>query len=122
MYRVLKKENKDGSFIAFFNSQFPTLNYTDAKKSMTPSFIEIVSRNHVNYVVEDIKLDYSDIALGRRVLVEEHANIAVIGIVILNRSESQSKLTVRLDSNSSDIVVQNQNIYQLPYQINRHGE
>ena len=108
--------------MAFFNSQFPTISYPDAKKSMTPSFIEIVSRNHVNYVVEDIKLDYSNIALGRRVLVEEQANIAVIGIVILNRSESQSKLIVRLDSNSSDIVVQNQNIYQLPYQINRHGE
>lgn len=108
--------------MAFFNSQFPALSYTDANKFMTPSFIEIVTRNHVNYVVEDIKLDYSDIALGRRVLVEEHANIAVIGIVILNRSESQSKLTVRLDSNSSDIVVQNQSIYQLPYQIDRHGE
>lgn len=121
MYRVLKKENKDGSFVAFFNPQFPSSD-TNTKKFITRSFLEITSRNRVNYIVEDIKSDYSNISVGRRVLVEERANIAVIGIVISNRSESQNKLTVRIDSNSSDIVVESQNIYQLPYQVDKHGE
>ena len=121
MYRVFKKENKDGSFVAFFNPQFPP-SYTNTRKFITRSFLEIVYRNRVNYVVEDIKSNYSNIAVGRRVLVEERTNIAVIGIVISNRSEPQNKFTVRIDSNSSDIVVENQNIYQLPYQVDKHGE
>jgi hypothetical protein len=75
----------------------------------------------LNYIVEAVKsLKYSKISVGKRVFVEENLNTAVLGTVILR---SADKLTVRLDSNGSDIIIPgNKNVYPLPFQLDSHGE
>ncbi len=123
MYKALRKRNRDGTITALYNSRFPSSDTDTSGKFDVPKFVEIVSPSRVNYVVEDINpVDYSEIDVGNRIFVEESANTAVLGIVISNGNKSRNKLTVRLDSNSSDIVVENQKIYLLPYQLDRHGE
>ena len=120
MYKVLKKENGDGTITVFYNPQF--LN-NPGKFQLPLSFIEIFSKDRVNYVVEDINSsNYSDIDIGNRVFVEETENAAVLGTVISNGSKSQHKLIVRLDYNSLDIVVEDKKVYLLPYQLNKHGK
>jgi hypothetical protein len=78
----------------------------------------------VNYIAEDVKsLEYSKIHVGKRVFVEESVNTAVLGTVILRTVDKfQHKLTVRLDSDGSDIVPEYENVHVLPYQLDRHGE
>jgi hypothetical protein len=63
--------------------------------------------------------EYSRTSVGSRVFVEESENTAVMGTVILKTTE---KLTVRLDSNGSDIIPVHKKIYLLPFQLDIHGE
>jgi hypothetical protein len=95
----------------------------------SPSFIETIinPRGRVNYIVEDISSsEYSNISVGNRVFVEESVNTAALGIVIAKDTVStysyNETLSIRLDSNSSDIVVENQNVWLLPYQLDQHGK
>ena len=128
-YKVLKKQNRDGTITAFYNSRFPSsdsdaLQHFDSSRSRRQSFIDKISPNRVNYIAEDVKsLEYSKIHVGKRVFVEESVNTAVLGTVILRTVDKfQHKLTVRLDSDGSDIVPENENVHVLPYQLDRHGE
>lgn len=92
-------------------------------------FLETIPPDHVNYVVEDIRLlDYTNISLGTRVLINEHVGFtAVPGIVIAKKTAFDASwprflLTVRFDINSSDIEVEEQDALLLPYQLDRHGK
>ena len=82
----------------------------------------------MNDIVEDISSsEYSNISVGNRVFVEESVNTAALGVVIAKdtvstKNELHFRLSVRLDSNSSDIVVENQNVWLLPYQLDQHGK
>ena len=124
MYKVLQTQNTDGTITAFYNSRFLPSDTDTSGKIDTPGFLEIVSPDRVNYVVEDITpSNYSEIGVGDRVFVEESINTAVLGIVILNNGNKfYHSLTVRLNANNSDIVVRNKKVYLFPYQFNRHGE
>jgi hypothetical protein len=59
------------------------------------------------------------------VFVQEGVNIAALGIVIakeIAKDNYDYKLTVRLDSNNSEILLENQNVWLLPYQLDQHGK
>ena len=58
-------------------------------------------------------------AVGKRVFVEEGENTAALGTVIL---KTAGKVSVRLDSNGSDIIADNKKVYLLPFRLDRHGE
>ena len=83
----------------------------------------------MNYIVEDIpSSEYSKIRLGDRIFVEEGVtDIAVLGTVIAKETIDTSndlryKLTARLDSNSSDIVFEDKNVWLLPSQLGQPGK
>lgn len=57
---------------------------------------------------------------------ESIRDVAVLGTVIAKETITTSnglryKLTVRLDSNSSDIVLEDQNVWLLPSQLGQSG-
>ncbi len=128
-YKSLIKRNCDGSITAFYTPPFST---SDGEildlPQQAPSFIESLNPDNVNYIVEDMSsTEYSNISVGSRVFVEENVNIAVLGIVIAKETfrtehELQYKLTVRLDFNGSDVVLDNTNVWLLPYQLEQHGK
>jgi hypothetical protein len=133
-YKSLTKRNRDGSITAFYTPHFSSndrkiTNYLDLPQ-YSPSFIETIINpdGRVNYIVEDISLsEYSNISVGNRVFVEESVNTAALGVVIAKdtvstKNELHFRLSVRLDSNSSDIVVENQNVWLLPYQLEQRGK
>lgn len=83
----------------------------------------------MNYIVEDIpSSEYSKISLGDRIFVEENVvDIAVLGTVITKETittnnDLRYKLTARLDSNSSDIVFEDKNVWLLPSQLGQPGK
>ena len=92
----------------------------------SPSFIKTIKPGRVNYIVEDSSSsEYSNISVGNRVFVQEGVNIAALGIVIakeIAKDNYDYKLTVRLDSNNSEILLENQNVWLLPYQLDQHGK
>ena len=122
-YKALKKPNRDGTFTFFYNSRFPPSGSDCASFHCTQSFIGELSHKSVydlNYIVEVLNsTEYSMTAVGKRVIVEEGENIAALGTVIL---KTAGKVTVRLDSNGSDIIAGNKKVYLLPFQLDRHGE
>ncbi len=123
----MTKRNSDGSITAFYTPPFPSSDgeILDSPQQ-TPSFIESINPDKVNYIVEDISsTEYSNIGVGSRVFVEESGNIAVRGIVLAKEAfrtehELQYKLTVRLDFNGSDVVLHNTNVW--PYQLKPFGK
>ena len=125
-YKSLTKRNLDGSITAFYTPPFLSSDreILDSPQQ-TPSFIENINPDNVNYIVEDISsAEYSNISVGSRVFVKENVNIAVLGIVIAKETfrtehELQYKLTVRLDFNGSDVVLHNTNVW--PYQLEQRG-
>ena len=123
-FRSLIKRNSNGGTTAFYSPAFPSSDLTP----QPPSFIETINHESVNYIVEDIpSLKYSNVSLGSRVLVEESEDTAVEGIVIAKESvhihgELQYKLTVRLVSDGSDIVIEDTKVWLLPYQLDKHGK
>ena len=73
--------------------------------------------------------DYSKIALGARIIVENVPDFAVLGTVIKkdnvetqSKSKSRYKLTVRLDLDGTDLQVETEKVLLLPFQIKIHGE
>ncbi len=123
----MTKRNSDGSITAFYTPPFLSSDgeILDSPQQ-TPSFIESMNPDNVNYVVEDISsTEYSNISVWSRVFVEESVNTAVLGIVIARETfrtehELQYKLIVRLDFNGSDVVLHNTNVW--PYQLEQHGK
>ena len=93
----------------------------------SPSFIETINPDRVNYIVEDSSSsEYANISVGNRVFVLEGVtDIAALGIVIakeIAKDNYDYKLTVRLESNNSEIFLENQNVWLLPYQLDQHGK
>ena len=129
-YKSLTKRNRDGSITAFYTPQFSSndrkiTNDLDLPQ-YSPSFIKTIKPGRVNYIVEESSSsEYSNISVGNRVFVQEGVNIAALGIVIakeIAKDNYDYKLTVRLDSNNSEIVLENQNVWLLPYQLDQHGK
>ena len=124
----MTKRNSDGSITAFYTPPFLSSDreILDSPQQ-TRSFIENINPDNVSYIVEDISsTEYSNISVGSRVFVEESRNIAVLGIIIAKETfrtehELQYKLTVRLDFNGSDVVLDNTNVWLLPNQLEQHG-
>ena len=125
LFKTSKKQNRDGSITAFYNSRisaFDSLHNLDFSPN-TPSFIDVISPDRVNYIVSDVKsVKYSEISVGTRVFVDSSPDAATLGTVIIkDENPSEYKLTVRLDSDGSDIAVVNEKVYLLPYQLDKHG-
>lgn len=130
-YKSLTKR-RDNVTIAFYTPQFtPNTNENIDNSDLpnfTSSFIETINSDQVNYIVEDIPPSkYTNISVGNRMFVEESIrDVAVLGTVIAKETITTSnglryKLTVRLDSNSSDIVLEDQNVWLLPSQLGQSG-
>ena len=122
-FRSLTKRDINGGTTAFYSPPFLSSDLTPQPQS----FIKRINPKSVNYIVEDIPLSkYLSVNLGSRVLVEESDDVAVSGIVIAKESvriheEQQYKLTVRLVSDGSDIVIEDTKVWLLPYQLDKHG-
>ena len=132
-YKSLTKRNRDNVITAFYTPQFPLSVAKNLRIlnsfHFSPSFIETINSGSVNYIVEDIPpSEYSKISLGDRIFVEESVtDIAVLGTVIAKETIATSndlryKLTARLDSNSSDIVFEDKNVWLLPSQLGQPGK
>ena len=123
-FRSLTKRDRNDDTTAFYSPPFPS----SGLSSQSLSFIERINPESVNDIVQDIpSLKYSNVNIGSRVLVEESEDVAVAGIVIAKESvhiheELQYKLTVRLVSDNSDIVIKGTKVWQLPYQLDKHGK
>ena len=126
----MTKRNRDGRITAFYTPQF-SLNDRKITNDLdlpqySHSFIKTITPGHVNYIVEDSSSsEYSNISVGNRLCIQEGVNIAAPGIVIakeIAKDNYDYKLTVRLDSNNSEIVLENQNVWLLPYQLDQHGK
>ena len=120
-YKALKKQNQDGDVTVFYHNGFPPSDVNSLECQLykcTRRFIE-KSETFLNYIVGVVNSsEYSRTSVGSRVFVEESENTAVMGTVILKTTE---KLTVRLDSNGSDIIPVHKKIYLLPFQLDTHG-
>ena len=120
----MTKRDSDGGTTAFYSPPFPS----SGLSSQAPSFIERINPESVNYIVQDIPSSkYSSVNIGTRVFVEESEDNAVAGIVIEKESihiygKLQYTLTVRLVSDSSDIVIKGAKVWLLPYQLDKHGK
>ncbi|XP_028413944.1 uncharacterized protein LOC114536799 [Dendronephthya gigantea] len=122
LFKTSKKQNSDGSITAFYHSRLSSsLNH--GSPTRTPSFIDVISPDLVNYIVSNAKpSNHSEISVGARVFVENNPDTASLGTVIMkDETPSKYKLTARLDCNGSDIDVLNRKVYLLPYQLDRHG-
>lgn len=121
LFKTSKKQNRDGSITAFYNSRISASGSLNTP--ITPSFIDVISPDRVNYIVSDVKsVKYSEISVGTRVFVDSSPDAATLGTVIIkDENPSEYKLTVRLDSDGSDIAVVNEKVYLLPYQLDKHG-
>ena len=123
-FRSLTKRDSNGGITAFYSPPFPSSRFF----SQSLSFIERINPKSVNDIVQDITSSkYSSVNIGSRVFVEESEDVAVAGIVIAKESvhiygELQYKLTVRLVSNNSDIVIKDAKVWLLPYQLDKHGK
>ena len=133
-YKSLTKRRDDVA-IAFYTPQFTSsknesipvdnLNLRDFKSS----FIEAINLEQVNYIVEDIPSSkYSNISVGNRIFIEESIrDVAVLATVIAKETITtyngpRYKFTARLDSNSSDIVLEDQNVWLLQSQLGQSGK
>lgn len=93
------------------------------------SFIETMNSDSVNYIVEDIpSSEYFNISVGNRIFAEESIpDVAVLGTVIAKETITtyngpRYKLTARLDYSGSDIVLQDHNVWLLPFQLGQPGK
>lgn len=133
-YKSLTKCNSDNNVIAFYTPQF-SLSKSEKIDNFnllhfSPSFIEILnSTSSVNYIVKDISsTEYSNISVGNRIFAEESIipDVAVLGTVIAKETiilgnGLRFKLTARLDSNGSDIVLEDKMVWLLPSQLGQPG-
>ena len=131
-YKSQTKRSKDKDITAFYTPRFlegNKENLDNLKVSQySQSFIKTLNPDRVNRIVKDIpSLDYSNISVGNRIFVQDSVKSAASGIVISksfvgNHNGGHYDLTVRFESNSSDIVLGNQNVWLLPYQLEQHGK
>jgi hypothetical protein len=131
-YKSLTKRNSDGSITAFYSPQFSPSDkeILDDFESpqYSPSFIETLNPDQAKRIVYDISpADYSNIGIGNRILVEESANTAALGVVIGKENvsiytELYYKVTVRLDFNNTDVVLGGQSVWQLPHHLDENGK
>ena len=135
-YKSLTKR-RDNVAIAFYTPQFTSSTNESISRSVdnlnlrnfTSSFIETINLDQVNYIVEDIPPSkYSNISVGNRIFIEESIrDVAVLGTVIAKETittynGSRYNFTVRLDSNSSDIVLEDKNVWLLQSQLGQSGK
>ena len=116
----------DGNITAFYGpTYFKTIDLDSS--AFLPSFIETIAIDDV-YFIEDISLsEYWNIDVGNIVLVEESVDISAQGKVVSKDPVNTSnvfnyRLIVRFDSNSTDIELDGQNIWLLPYQGEKDGK
>ena len=131
-YKSLTKRNSDGSITAFYSPQFSPSDKEILDDFESPqyshSFIETLNPDQAKHIVYDISpADYSNIGIGNRILVEESANTAALGVVIGKENvsiytELYYKVTVRLDFNNTDVVLGGQSVWQLPHQVDENGK
>ena len=132
-YKSLTKFNSENNIIAFYTPQF-SLSKSEKidnfnLQPFSPSFIEILNSTSVNYIVKDISsTEYSNISVGNRIFAEESIipDVAVLGTVIAKETiilgnDLRYKLTARLDSNGSDIVLEDKMVWLLPSQLGQPG-
>ena len=74
-------------------------------------------------------VEYSKLNPSTRVIVEQGPDYSVLGMVVKmdavksqNNSKSRYRLTVRLDTNGKDMLVETESVWPLPYQIKTHGK
>lgn len=117
-YRGIKRINNDGTISVYLNSP------------PAPRFLQTIPSDSLNFLVNDVSyVEYSKLNPSTRVIVEQGPDYSVLGIVVkMDAVKSQSnpkrryRLTVRLDANGKDMLVETERVWTLPYQIKTHGK